>query len=49
MENIIRGTTPSLILDFSDRTEFTVDDIDELTLTISRRTGTEKHGLEDMT
>lgn len=48
MENIIRGTTPSLILDFADRTEFTVDDIDELTLTISRRTGTEKHGLEDM-
>jgi hypothetical protein len=23
MENIIRGTTPSLILDFADRTEFT--------------------------
>lgn len=48
MENIIRGTTPSLILDFADITEFTVDDIDELTLTISRRTVTEKHGLNDM-
>lgn len=28
MENIIRGTTPSLILDFADITDFTVQDID---------------------
>lgn len=49
MENIIRGTTPSLVLDFADRTEFTVDDIDELVLTFKRRTGTEIHGLNDLT
>lgn len=43
MENIIRGTTPSLILDFADITDFTVSEIDEIALTIKSRTVTEIH------
>lgn len=48
MENIIRGTTPSLILDFADITDFTVSEIDEIALTIKSRTVTEIHKLADM-
>lgn len=47
MENIIRGTTPSLILDFADITDFTVQEIDELVLTIKSRTATEIHKKND--
>jgi hypothetical protein len=48
MENIIRGTTPSLIVDFADITDFTVSEIDEIALTIKSRTVTEIHKLADM-
>ena len=48
MENIIRGTTPSLIVDFADITDFTVTEIDEIALTIRSRTATEIHKLEDV-
>jgi hypothetical protein len=48
MENIIRGTTPSLVLDFADITDFTVQDIDEIALTIKSRTVTEIHKLADV-
>lgn len=47
MENIIRGTTPSLILDFADEPDLSVDDIDILAFTIKRRTGKEVLGLND--
>ena len=48
MENIIRGTTPSLIVDFADITDFTVTDIDEIALTIKSRTVTEIHKKNDV-
>lgn len=48
MENIIRGTTPSLIVDFEGITDFTVQDIDAVALTIKSRTQNEIHGLEDV-
>lgn len=48
MENIIRGTTPSLIVDFADITDFTVQEIDEIALTVKSRTQTEIHKLADM-
>ena len=43
MENIIRGTTPSLVIDFADITDFTVQEIDEIALTVKSRTQTEIH------
>lgn len=46
---IVRGTTPSLIVDFSDITDFTVADITSVALTIMSRTGKEEFGLSDMT
>ena len=48
MENIIRGTTPSLVVDFADITDFTVQDIDEIALTIKSRTVTEIHKKNDV-
>lgn len=48
MENIIRGTTPSLVIDFTDITDFTVQGIDEIVLTVKSRTATEIHKLADM-
>ena len=48
MENIIRGTTPSLVIDFADITDFVVSEIDEIALTIKSRTVTETHKLADM-
>ena len=47
MESIIRGTTPSLILDFTDEPDLSVDDVDILAFTIKRRTGREVLGLND--
>lgn len=46
---IVRGTTPSLIVDFSDITDFAVADITSVALTIMSRTGKEEFGLSDMT
>ena len=48
MENIIRGTTPSLVVDFSDITDFTVSEIDEIALTVKSRTVTEIHKKNDV-
>lgn len=48
MENIIRGTTPSLIVDFADITDFTVQDIDEIALTVKSRTQTNIYHLENV-
>lgn len=38
---IVRGTTPSLIVDFSDITDFAVSDITSVALTIISRAGKE--------
>lgn len=46
---LVRGTTPSLIVDFSDITDFAVADITSVALTIKSRTGVEEFGLSDMT
>lgn len=46
---IVRGTTPSLIVDFSDITDVTVSDITSVALIIKSRTGIEEYGLADMT
>lgn len=46
---LVRGTTPSLIVDFSEITDFTVSDITSVALTIKSRTGIEEYDLADMT
>ena len=46
---IVRGTTPSLIVDFSDITDFTVADITAVALTIRSRVAIEELGLSDFT
>lgn len=51
MEQIVRGTTPSLIIDFSGVTEipdFSVQDISAAALVIKRRTERLELGLADM-
>jgi hypothetical protein len=48
MNTIVRGTTPSLIVDFSGITEFSVGEIEKVALTIKRRTETVTHGLDDL-
>ena len=51
MEQIVRGTTPSLIIDFSGVTEipdFSVEDISAASLVIKRRTERLELGLADM-
>lgn len=48
MENIIRGTTPSLVVDFADITDFTVQEIDEIALTVKSRTQTNIYHLENV-
>jgi len=48
MDSIVRGTTPSLIVDFSGVTAFTVSDITAVALTVKQRTKTDVYGLEDM-
>ena len=46
---IVRGTTPSLIVDFSEITDLTVADITSVALIIMSRAGKEEFGLSDMT
>ena len=48
MDTIVRGTTPSLIIDFSGITDFTVSEITEVALTVKRRTRTDTYGLSDL-
>ena len=48
MDSIIRGTTPSLVVDFSGVTAFTVSDITAVALTVKQRTREDVYGLEDM-
>lgn len=51
MEQIVRGTTPSLIIDFSEVPEFpdfNVEDISSAALVIKRRTQRLELGLADM-
>ena len=48
MDSIIRGTTPSLIVDFSGVTAFTISDITAVALTVKQRTREDVYGLEDM-
>lgn len=45
---LVRGTTPSLIVDFSDITDFAVAEITAAAFTIKRREGTEQFGLSDL-
>ena len=45
---IVRGTTPSLVVDFSGITEFTVADIEKAVLTVKQRTKTDTYTLDDM-
>lgn len=45
---LVRGTTPSLIVDFSDITDFSVADVTSVALTIISRAGKEEYGLSDM-
>lgn len=46
---IVRGTTPSLIVDFSDITDFTVADITAVALIIRSRVTIEELSLSDFT
>lgn len=48
MESIIRGTTPSLVIDFADITDFTVPEIDEIALTVKSRTQTNIYKKNDV-
>ena len=48
MDSIIRGTTPSLVVDFSGITAFTVFDITAVALTVKQRTKTDIYTLDDM-
>lgn len=48
MDSIVRGTTPSLIVDFSGVTAFTVSDITAVALTFKQRTKTDTYTLDDM-
>ena len=45
---IVRGTTPSLIVDFSDITDFAVAEITAAAFTIKRREGVEQFVLSDL-
>lgn len=45
---IVRGTTPSLIVDFSGVTAFAVSDITAAALTIKQRTREDVYTLDDM-
>lgn len=48
MNTIVRGTTPSLIIDFSEITDFAVSEITEVALTVKQRTRTDTYGLSDL-
>lgn len=45
---LVRGTTPSLIVDFSDITDFAVSDITSVAFTVRSRTAIEEFGLSDL-
>ena len=45
---LVRGTTPSLIVDFSGITDFTVNEITAAAFTIRSRTAIEEFGLSDL-
>jgi len=45
---LVRGTTPSLIVDFSDITDFTVSEITSAAFIIKRREETVEFGLSDL-
>ena len=45
---LVRGTTPSLIVDFSDITDFAVSDITSVAFTVKSRTAIEEFGLSDL-
>lgn len=45
---IVRGTTPSLIVDFSDVSDVSVSDITAASLVFKRRTEKIEYGLSDM-
>ena len=47
-DTIVRGTTPSLIVDLSDVADFSVADISAVSLIIKRRTEKIELGLSDM-
>lgn len=47
METIVRGTTPSLVIDFSSITDFAIADISAVSLVIKRRTEKIELGLAD--
>lgn len=46
---LVRGTTPSLIVDFSDVTDISTADITSVALTIRSRAEIEEFGLSDFT
>lgn len=48
MATIVRGTTPSLIIDFSDVSDVSVSDITAVSLVFKRRTEKIEYGLSDM-
>lgn len=48
MDTIVRGTTPSLIIDFSGITDFAVSEITEVALTVKQRTRMDIYGLSDL-
>ena len=48
MVTIVRGTTPSLIIDFSDVSDVSVSDITAVSLVFKRRTEKIEYGLSDM-
>lgn len=49
MDNVIvRGTTPSLIVDFSSIAEFRVSDIEEAALTFRRKAQLDTYSLSDL-
>lgn len=45
---LVRGTTPSLIVDFSGITDFAVSDITSVAFTVRSRTAIEEFGLSDL-
>lgn len=47
LDVIVRGTTPSLIVDLSEVADFSVGDISAISLVIKHRTGKIELGLDD--
>ena len=46
--HITRGTTASIVVDFSDITDFTVAEITAVAFTVKQRCRTDEYGLSDM-